>query len=167
MKTAVLVFGEFREFETAHTSWKFLENIDYDIYVHTWDTSNDTNSELGINVKESVDEHRILKYFPNATVNIEQDKELGLASARMIYHIRMLFNMMTLSGVKYDTVILLRPDIYFNDSTNIESLLIELPNKNILYGLSTVNHPPPPEFTYVNDCLFIGTMELMRNTFLS
>ena len=167
MKTAVLIFGELREFDIAITSWKFLENIDYDMYVNTWNWSKEENLELGIDIEESVDEHRILKYFPNANVNIEEDTRIGLISTRMLYHIRMLFNRMVISGVKYDNVILLRPDIYFDDTIEIESLLIELPNKNILYGLSTVNHPPPPIFNFVNDCVFIGTLELMRNTFLS
>jgi hypothetical protein len=65
MKTAVLVFGEYREFKNAHKTWKFLNNIDYDIYMSTWTTTNDVNSALGIDLHTTIDETDILKYFPN------------------------------------------------------------------------------------------------------
>jgi hypothetical protein len=167
MKTAVLVFGEYREFKNAHKTWKFLNNIEYDMYVSTSNTSSDVNNILGINLHTTIDKMDILKYFPNAKISIKSDTVYGMVSTKMVHHWRTLFNMMTMSGIEYDNVILLRPDIYFDNTDLIESLLIKLPNTNILYGLSRVNHPPPPEYMYVNDCLFIGNMELMRNTFLS
>ena len=36
-KMAVLINGEFREFDIAIKSWKFINEIDCDIYVSTWD----------------------------------------------------------------------------------------------------------------------------------
>jgi hypothetical protein len=167
MKTAVLIFGEYREFKNAHKTWKFLNNIDYDIYISTWNTSNDVNNVLGIDLHATIDETDILNYFPNAKISIKADTMYGMVSTKMIHHWRTLFNMMTVSDIEYDNVVLIRPDVYFDNTDLIESLLTKLPNENVLYGLSTVNHPPPPEYMYVNDCLFIGKMELMRNTFLS
>jgi len=124
------------------------------------------NEPLGIDMSEDVNESQILKYFPDAFINIEPDNITGLVSTKMIYHWRKLFKMVTMSETTYETVILLRPDIYLKD-VDISSIINNIPNKDILYGLSEISHIPPPEHIYVNDCLFIGEFKLMRETFLS
>ena len=76
MKTAILVFGEYREFNNAHKTWKFLNNIDYDLYVSTWNTSNDVNDLLGINLHTTIDETDILNAVEKqATINTINSKE--------------------------------------------------------------------------------------------
>jgi len=71
-KLAVLVGGEFREFESAHLSWPFL-SLDHDFFISTWDTTTEKNPKLNINLREEVSSARILKHFPNAHINIEPD----------------------------------------------------------------------------------------------
>lgn len=166
-KVAVLVFGEFREFEIAHKTWEFLNNINYDMFISTWNKSYETNEKLNIFLCEDVTENQIRKYFPDSIINIEPDQNIGMNSSKMIYHWRKLFNMMQISGNKYDKVILMRCDIGLKKSIEIESIINGEINNSIIYGLSEIIVFPPPEHLYVCDCMFIGETNIMRNTFLS
>ena len=47
-KMAVLINGEFREFDIAIKSWKFMNEIDCDFYVSTWDKTIQINKKLNI-----------------------------------------------------------------------------------------------------------------------
>ena len=69
-KMAVLINGEFREFDIAIKSWKFINEIDCDIYVSTWDKTIQINKKLNIHIEEDITEDNIKKHFPNATVSI-------------------------------------------------------------------------------------------------
>lgn len=168
MKTAVLIFGEFREFEIAQKSWTFLNKIDYDLYISTWNYSYEENELLGIHLREDVTPDRILKYFPNATINIE-DEFYSISPTKMTYHWRKLFNMVTISGKEYNNILLMRPDIVLynkndEDFINLINSKIEGP---IIYNLSGIVHSPSPVFLYVQDCLFLGEAKMMKNALLS
>ena len=54
MRAAVLINGECRELPIAIKSWKFLDEIDCDVYVSTWDKSIQKNPTLGINIEEDI-----------------------------------------------------------------------------------------------------------------
>jgi len=167
-KVAVLVFGEFREFENAHKSWKFLDDIDYDFFISTADRSREEVSYINQNIDEPVSQSQILKYFPNAIINIEiADNMFGQPSTKMVHHWKKLFMMMIATGVNYDSVILIRTDIVLKDLPDISNTLINIPDKRLLYGLSEIIHCPPPEHIFVQDCLFLGDSSLMRDIFLS
>jgi hypothetical protein len=166
-KTAVLVSGEFREFELAHKTWSFLNYIDYDMYFSTWNITEEMNELLGIYVHEEVTSERILKYFPNAIIDIRDDyTSLTSPSNKMLFHWRNAFNMMTFSGIEYDSVILIRPDLYLKEFKSINILLNDLEEDRI-YGLSEITIMPPPMYLFVQDCLFIGKPEKLKWSLLT
>lgn len=166
-KTAVLVYGEFREFEYAHKTWSFLNYIDYDIYFSTWNVTKESNELLGIYIEEDVTPDRILKYFPNAIVDIRDDYgPLTTSINKMTFHWRNLFNMIQFSGIEYDNVILLRPDLYIVEFKPINDLLNNLKDDRI-YGLSEMRTLSPPSFLYVQDCMFIGKVEKLKWSLLT
>lgn len=161
-KTAVLVYGEFREFEYAHKTWSFLNYIDYDIYFSTWDVTEESNEFLGTHIREDVTPDRILKYFPNAIADVRDDQHLfNTPETKMIFHWRNLFNMLTFSGNIYDNVVLLRPDLYLVERNRIDTLLYNLKSDRI-YGLSEIMIQEPPSLLFVQDCLFIGKLEKIK-----
>jgi len=167
MKIAVLVFGEFREFENAHKSWTFLNNIDYDIYVSTWNCSHEINEEhLNINLYEEVTSDRILKYFPEATINISEPITSSPVT-KVDYHWRKLFNMVRISGKEYDNVILIRPELMMKETGELYKLINTKITDPIIYNLSGIVLHKPPVFLYVQDVFFLGSYKLMRDTFLS
>ena len=59
---AIIVYGEYREFEIAQKSWDFLKTMDSDFYFSTWDISNQDETIE----KQIISEDMIKKYFPNA-----------------------------------------------------------------------------------------------------
>ena len=69
-KMAVLINGEFREFEIAVQSWKFMNEIDCDFYISTWSKCVQKHKKLGINIEEEITEERIRKILPNANILI-------------------------------------------------------------------------------------------------
>jgi hypothetical protein len=167
MKTAVLIWGEFREFENAHKSWNFLNKIDYDIYFSTWETTRETNDLLNIDLCENVTSDRILKYFPNATINIETPFWSSPPS-KVVHHWRKLFNMAYISGINYDNIILIRPDIVLDElHESFELIFNNLSDERIVYALSNIQSKAPPVYLFVADCMFFGKTEIMREAFLS
>ena len=53
-KIAILIAGEYREFETAFKSWKFQDHFNVDYYIATWETSYQFNEKLNINIRETI-----------------------------------------------------------------------------------------------------------------
>ena len=166
MRTAILVGGEFREFEISHKTWTFLDEIEYDLYFSTWTVTEEINPMMNIHIYEEVTKDRILRYFPNATINIVEMGNYSTNPVRVNYHWRKLFNMMTMSGIEYDNIILTRPDVTFNNGKGIVPVLNRLED-DIIYALSGISHTKAPGFIYVNDCLFLGKTTTMRNAILS
>lgn len=167
MKTAVLVYGEFREFENSHKSWNFLKLLDYDIYFSTWNTSVEKNEFLKYDVSDVVTEDKILKYFPNAIINIEEPFWSSPPS-KVTHHWRKLFNMVQMSNKNYDIIILIRPDIYLKElHHSFNEVLTNINDERIIYGLSNIQSQKPPIFLFVADCMWVGKTKLMEEIFLS
>jgi len=160
-KLAVLVGGEFREFENAHKTWGFLKDFDYDIFISTWDMSYEINEKLNINLSEKVTSDRIRKYFPNAIINIQDDFNVNIESSyKMLHHWKMLYYMLMKSGNEYDTILLIRPDICLSYEDNFSEMINNILDDRI-YNLSWVQQIPPPGYAYVNDVFFIGKTPMM------
>ena len=164
-KLAVLVSGEFREFENAHKSWSFLD-IEHDFFISTWDTSIEQNPKLGIDIKEEVTSDRILKHIPYANINIEPDIMNVNNSIKQRYHWRKAFEMAEKTGIEYDIVIVIRPDLKIVEHQNFKSFIINI-NNSFIYAISGINIHPPPTFLYVNDALLLGKYEVVKNAILS
>lgn len=161
-KVGILIGGEFREFEAAHKSWGFLDDIDYDIYFSTWDVSHEVNPGMNIDIIDIVTPDRILKYFPNAIVSIEKDhNEIQDNSNKQLYHWSKLYELLSKSKKKYEIIILIRPDIFFKKNKVLNHYINNVLNDRI-YGLAPINQIPPPEFIYVQDLMFFGGENLMK-----
>ena len=124
-KYAVLIYGEYREFDIAIQKWDFLKLIDHDIFVSTWDYSKQENTKLDINREFKVTEDMITKYLPTAKVEIlneEAHRNLFYKNFdRMVFHWKNVLKMALLNKVKYDFIMLLRTDlVYYLDQTHID-----------------------------------------------
>lgn len=166
-KLAVLVFGMFREFEHAHKTWSFLNDFEYDIFFSTWDRTYEENILLNIEINESIEKERILKYFPNAFINIESESDVDIVTnaCKMQYHWKKLFELTKSSDFTYEYALLIRPDLYIKE--NGFSNLLKNFNKNHILGVEEVNYKPPPWDYFVGDFLFFGKYDLMQDIFLS
>ena len=164
-KLAILVAGEFREFEKAYLSWSFLD-MDNDFFISTWDTSIEQNSKLNINIKESVTSDRILKYIPHAIINIEPDTTNSNNSIKQRYHWRKVFEMADNTGVEYDNVIVIRPDLKIVQKRDFNSFINNI-NNSFIYAITGIVIQPPPSFVYINDFIFLGKYDVVKDAILS
>lgn len=161
MKLAVLIFGEYREFENAYKTWNFLNDIEHDIYISTWDKSYSEIPTPNIFVSEDVTTYKIKKIIPKAVINLEPDKTYGNninVHKKMIYHWNKLFEMVDNSNVEYDNFLLIRTDVALK-TKNFKTYIDNLDN-NFLYGISPINNQN--SLWFVQDYLFLGNRLLMN-----
>ena len=162
MKTAICIFGLFKELPRCIRSWKFLNHLNYDIYFSTYNYTYERNTNLGINIFEEVTEQEIKDLFPSAQnilINLENKDNNELNSLhnsdKMLYHWKKCWSMLCDSGVIYDSVFLVRPDIIFENSTEISLSNLDCSSEDIIYG-GGVRQCPPPTYISTMDILTIG-----------
>lgn len=166
-KLAVLIGGMYREFDNAHKSWNFLKRTDTDVFFSTWDKTYEENGNLNIFIKEDVNAERILKNLPNAIINLETDDNgISLNSSKMVYHWRKLFNMVNKSENEYDTAVIIRPDIFFNENNKFNEF-IETIHSDYIYALGPICFSPPPGLLFIQDMLFLGKFKTLENAIMT
>lgn len=186
MNIAVLVCGQFREFEYAVRSWDSIKSLGCDFYFSTWSKSSQKNDLLNISIEEDINEEKIIKHLPNAVVSIlnENDYEFSCetygnvnSSINVKKNIFLWKNCMRLlkeSDKQYERVILTRPDIFFtilnNDQPFKNLFSADFKFINNIYGLSeiTVTEVRKQDdgrnnMYFVSDFLFISSFEIMEN----
>lgn len=171
MRIAVLISGEYREFEKAHTSWNFdlLGKVDY--YFSTWSTSSSSNKRTPHGI-ESVTLERIQQYI--TLVDYRIDKKLNRMPSEMTVIVNdygepvawpcayMIdrwhagIEMLQQVDIKYDAVILLRPDLFiqYSDAHSLLDFLSAL-QESCIYGCIGENYNVK-ETLWLQDVILIG-----------
>lgn len=113
-RIAVLVSGDYREFEIAHKSWEFINNPNVDFYFSVWKHTTQCNKKLNIHIKETVNKNTIRKFIPNCK-GIDIGSPLVAAphrlnSNKMLNRWLKAIKLMIASGVEYDACIIIRPE---------------------------------------------------------
>jgi hypothetical protein len=163
-KMAVLINGEFREFEIAVQSWNFMNDIDCDFYVSTWSKCIQKNKNLNIHIEEEITEERIKKILPNANISISNINDYDFSfetswhNAKQIFHWKNTVRMMKESGVQYDSVMMTRPDNYINCAFPSNDFLT-MNEEKTLYGPLAIHVSGPDKQYFVLDFFFVGSME--------
>jgi hypothetical protein len=159
MGFAVLICGEYREFDIAVQSFNFLNDLDCDVYFSTWNISEQNNPGLNFYLKEEITEERIRKHLPNATISILNVEDYNFTSnqPKMVTHWKNAVRMCNESGKNYDSVLIIRPDVhFFNDNPSETLLTYNEPDR--LYGeqyISMIKH----NIFHMLDMFFIGCLE--------
>jgi len=128
MKIAVLIVGELRTFPYCRKTMSFLNQppstgIDIDVYFHTWEVTKLHNPPIGrhlnprpVRVARKVTEEEIKELLNRpATIKVHpmlEDKD-GFTVMRKGW--MMGFEMIEQSGIDYDFVYVMRPDLFFRD----------------------------------------------------
>jgi hypothetical protein len=161
MKAAILVNGECRELPIAIKTWRFLNEIDCDVYVSTWNKSKQVNKNLNIDIEEDITEEYIKQYIPNAKISIKNKNDYDFSSdtfyhnAKQIFHWKNSLKMMKESGIEYDIILMTRPDNYMFYNFH-SSKFFEFINEQTLYGLLAINVSGPNKQYFVLDYFFCG-----------
>ena len=165
-KLAILVGGELREFASCYPTWRELTDINHDLFISTWDHTEEQNVKMGISVSRRITPEDIRNVCPNAIINIETispSLNLSRSSHKQIYHWRKLFTMLFQSDYCYDTVLLTRPDIFLK-LNDFQDYLQNISDDRI-YGIGEAQQQPPPVYAYVPDVLFFGKTARMFEAF--
>jgi hypothetical protein len=161
MRLAILVCGEYREFELAHRSWDFLTKTDNDVFFSTWDKSIQENKGLDIRVEENISEEKIKQFLPNAFISIVDsgvNKSLPNNTHRMHYHWKNALSM--LNNRDYTHIILIRPDIFYQNHREDYINYDQQIQSNVLYGGERITLVGNNVFG-VDDTFFLGSFDTM------
>ncbi len=162
MKIAILVYGMYREFDIAVTSWNFLSKFDCEVYFSTWSRSKQKNKKLDIIIDEEVTEKRILDHIKDANVLILDDVFSELTNPeKMIFHWKSGLKMIKKSGIIYDYIMLTRPDNYFDFNFDFENINSDEDlREGSVYGLEEIRNNG--EELFIQDIFFFGKYDLIE-----
>lgn len=175
MKVAILVYGEYREFDNVVDSWKILDSLDSDFYFSTWNKSKQNNKKLGIFREFDVTHEMILKHYPKAIIDIRYpDDCIELhdnwgSSAKIYNHWKNCVKLLEDSKKEYDFILILRPDLYLSLSDDYNEFSLETlksiykENSVLLYGdykkYDDINGNP---IFFASDYFMFGSYDILK-----
>ncbi len=161
MKAAVLVYGMCTAFDLAVKSWKFLNDIDCDVYFSTWNYQKKYSEKLNYLSQFDVNEEMIKKNIPNIKllINDEKNYNFNLTTEKIIFHWKNCLNMLDESKVNYDIIILTRPENYINYKFNSLEFF-DKKEKDRIYGLENIQIVGLKKY-FIQDIFFIGDYKVM------
>jgi hypothetical protein len=168
MKVAVLILGEFREFDIAVKSWSFKDFSHIDYQISSWDISNQGG------VKENVTEDSFTKHLNNVEhikiweakpyhsndTNIDYLKDTSQAFR---FHFMYMYEELILpKNKKYDYIFITRPDLWYDIDSNALSIpFFKQIEDGTIYTLGPIKPPTNESQGFVNDILFYGKSKEM------
>ena len=176
MRTAILIYGEYRTMDEVSSSWIFDKCFkDYDVFVSTWDYCNEYKlSYSGKNMVKTksggftVTEDMVKRNVPNGIIKISQFIEQPTYCS-MAYHYRTGLDMINSMGKEYDSILIMRCDLEFTRLLNNkeDELIEEIPNK-VIYGNSPIyiDDIEPTKY-YTSEIIFFEKYEIMNKVFSS
>jgi len=161
MKASVLVYGMYTCFDIAVKSWRFLNEIDCDVYFSTWSHHKKYSPKLDYLSEFDVNEDMIRKHIPNLNLQIHNEKDyiFDYTLLKVIFHWNNCLKMIEESGKKYDIMILTRPENfmkYIFDSSEF----FNKNEKNKIYGLENIKIVGNNKY-FIQDIFFVGDFNIM------
>lgn len=169
MNIAVLIAGEYREFPVSHKTWSFLNWPNIDIYFSTWNKTLliDKNPKIAPKLLD-VQENDILNFVKPKSyqllnyTDVKYTRNKSLWNAAMIILWKKSIELMEQSNIRYDRVILLRPDIALNyDEEMLRKYVAEMPNSDdTLHCINSMQLGVPKYFDDISqmpDLVYLGT----------
>jgi hypothetical protein len=132
----------------------------------TWNKSIQINEELNIHLNEDVTQERIKKNNPNIIASILNESDYFDVSKnspddnsnKMLFHWKNCLKLVKNSGIKYDLILLTRPDV-MTKNENINEI-VNCNKKDRLYGQKFIEITGR-NFYFLVDLFFIGDFETM------
>lgn len=136
MKISILLVGEYRTFPYCRKNMAFLDQrgSNVDVYFSTWNTTsiinplvNSSGTYINHNVVNITEQEiRNVLGIPLATVKLHTLNKYDLKDrfSLMIKGWQLGFNLIKSSGKYYDYIMILRPDMFFKNHTEIDLTLL-------------------------------------------
>lgn len=164
-KIAVLISGEYRKFDITRKTMAFLDNPDIDVYFSTWDKTIYSSPKINLHEEQLITEDRILKDLGRqATVRIDKHDSFveKKYNSKMINRWRTGFSLIEQSGINYDYVAIIRPDIFFTKVPTPEFINLERYENSIGFSWAT-----SLDKELLPDVLFISTFNNIKKLMMS
>ena len=167
MKVAIVITGEYRTFSSCRATMIFLNDLENDVYVSIWKNSKLFDPLLNIDINEDITIEKVNADIKRpATIEIEDFNECAVLEntnnnvVKMTYRWHRGLELVKASGIEYDFICILRPDMIFNGAIKRLSLkqASEQWDKNIVYCDSSVG---VDGVINLNDFLIIATPSIM------
>ena len=140
-KIAVLISGEYRKFDITRKTMTFLDDPAVDVYVSTWDKTIYSSPKINLYKEYSVNEEIIRRDLNRSAVIRIDSHRLFIEkkyNCKMINRWLAGFELIKNSGIKYDNVIIIRPDLFFVKSAAPSDLrFLEKYNTGIAFVWAT------------------------------
>jgi hypothetical protein len=158
-RIAILLSGEYRKFDVTRKTMPFLDSPGIDIYFSTWDKTEYLSPKINFSRTEHVSAEKIITDLGRAaTIRIdfhESFKEVKYNS-KMINRWKAGFELIISSGIEYDYIIIMRPDIFFTPIPTPELINLERFNNSIGFAWAT-----SLDKNLLPDVLFMSSTENM------
>lgn len=151
MNIAVLISGEYREFEIAYPSWSFDKCGKVDYFFSTWNTTSEVNDNLNINIHETVTIDRIQQFLPITNYIISEPNTM-FNQQKMMNRWHEGLKLIQNSGKKYDVIVVIRPDLYTEFNESLRQFIYDIEPNTIYCHCDFFKN----EVRNVMDQLFIG-----------
>lgn len=165
MKIAAIVYGTYCNLEFAIPTWKYINDLDCDVYLSTWKKSRRESISLKKIVEHDVTEEMITNYIKPKNFVILDEKSYSFKNninniEKCIVHWDKCMEMINNSGIKYDYIMLHRIDSYTHQ---IDSNIFYNFNKtDRIYGIDEIQEKGDGSFN-INPTFFFGTFENIKN----
>jgi hypothetical protein len=165
MKIAAIVYGMYCNLEFAYPTWKYMNDLNCDIYLSTWKKSYRDSVSLKKISEHDVTEEMITNYIKPKNFVILDEKSYYFKDKvnkieRCIVHWDKCIEMINNSGIKYDYIMLHRIDSYTHP---IDSKIFYNFNKtDRIYGMDEIQEKGDGSFN-INPSFFFGTFENIKN----
>ena len=162
MKVAIVIVGEYRTFDYTFPFWNI--DVDCDYYFSTWDTSADNRAFIYKDINEinytqhypyglkenpnktplyfKVTEEMIREKLPNCKIKLHNSLYSCKGNTDQTMHMKSGIDMVVDSNIKYDYILLIRPDLLLHLKKENINKLIDV--ENTLFhsgeGLIQPNH---------------------------
>lgn len=159
MKIAVLIAGEYREFNRAFKFWEFNKLSDcVHYYFSTWDISTEYNEKLNINISEKITTEKIndvLLCF-DSKIDNKNDVDYLFTNKLMLNRWHSVLDLMLKSNILYDVVILIRPDLVFKNDLTLWDKFLNQIEDNCIYGYIGQSNENLRNNFHMQDVILIG-----------
>lgn len=163
MRIAVLISGEYRTFGMCRKTMKLLDDPRVDIYFSTWSKTAYNVPKVNLHRVEEVTEEIIRRDLGKAAV-IEIESKVPFVemryNSRMIHRWKRGMDLIRKSGIDYDYILIMRPDLYFGDHADNEFKTIE--HFKYVLGCGWYNNE---DAEFLNDVMLLSTAKKMFEMF--
>jgi hypothetical protein len=165
-KIAVLISGELRTFKVCRPSMTFLDDPRVDVYVSTWSETKYDFKDVGLFHQAEVTKETVMAILDrHATILVEPVYSGGGFVDRMIHRWVGGFKLIVDSGVEYERVLIVRPDIYFLSGDNPLEYSIDADSLSFQQRLTPDGKLPTDNEKSLMDTVIWGSWRSMRRLF--